>query len=165
MASADDIPAMMNLEVQSHGAAHWSGLQYERIFSRTDISGTDIGSTLERFAWAIENDGLKSAGNIPDKKPELLAFLVAKRVHAEWELENIAVMELVRRQGAATLLLRELIAHARRAGGESIGLEVRQSNTGARAFYEKFGFREAGIRKAYYDHPPEDAVVYRRSLA
>jgi len=165
MANADDIPAMMNLELQSLGAAHWTRLQYERVFFGADISGTDIGSTQERFAWAIENDGLRTAGNIPDKKPELLAFLVARRVHAEWELENIVVTGLVRRQGAGTLLLRELIAHARRAGGESIGLEVRQSNAGARAFYEKFGFREAGIRKAYYDHPPEDAVVFWLSLA
>jgi ribosomal-protein-alanine N-acetyltransferase len=28
-----------------------------------------------------------------------------------------------------------------------------------RLFYEKFGFQEIGIRKKYYQHPQEDAVL------
>ncbi len=38
-------------------------------------------------------------------------------------------------------------------------LEVRVSNTGARALYEKLGYRQADIRSRYYTDNNEDAVV------
>jgi ribosomal-protein-alanine N-acetyltransferase len=38
-------------------------------------------------------------------------------------------------------------------------LEVRVSNTGAQAFYERFGFTAASRRKKYYAHPDEDALL------
>jgi ribosomal-protein-alanine N-acetyltransferase len=38
-------------------------------------------------------------------------------------------------------------------------LEVRDSNFGAQALYEKLGFRRVGLRKNYYHNPVEDAVV------
>jgi ribosomal-protein-alanine N-acetyltransferase len=47
----------------------------------------------------------------------------------------------------------------RAAGGRLLYLEVRLTNLGGRAFYERRGFRRIGTRKGYYQHPPEDAVV------
>jgi ribosomal-protein-alanine N-acetyltransferase len=40
-----------------------------------------------------------------------------------------------------------------------IYLEVRASNTGARKFYELFGFEVIDVRKKYYINPKEDALV------
>jgi ribosomal-protein-alanine N-acetyltransferase len=39
---------------------------------------------------------------------------------------------------------------------------VRASNVAAQALYRQFEFHTAGIRKRYYDHPVEDAVIMRR---
>jgi ribosomal-protein-alanine N-acetyltransferase len=40
-----------------------------------------------------------------------------------------------------------------------VTLEVRRSNVAARALYEKYGFTERGIRKAYYSDNREDALI------
>jgi ribosomal-protein-alanine N-acetyltransferase len=45
-------------------------------------------------------------------------------------------------------------------------LEVRLSNMPARRLYERFGFSVAGVRRAYYTNPVEDAIVlWREGLA
>jgi ribosomal-protein-alanine acetyltransferase len=150
---------MMKLEIQSPGAAHWSRQQYERLFSAVDSQAPS-----ERFTLVVENECEKRRHGVPDEKSELLAFLVAHRIDAEWELENIVVSETVRRRGLAALLLGELIAHARTEGSSSIFLEVRDSNQSARALYRKIGFEETGLRKSYYASPPEDAIICRLSL-
>ena len=64
----------------------------------------------------------------------------------------------------ATRLLGELTTRVQEAGGESIFLEVRESNRGARVLYEKSGFAETGRRKGYYTNPPEDAILCRRRM-
>jgi len=43
-------------------------------------------------------------------------------------------------------------------------LEVRESNTRAKAFYRGLGFEEAGRREGYYRQPEEAAVVMRAKL-
>jgi len=44
-------------------------------------------------------------------------------------------------------------------GAQSVILEVRRSNRAAIALYEKFGFRQAAVRKNYYENPEEDALL------
>jgi ribosomal-protein-alanine N-acetyltransferase len=141
---------MMALERQSPAAAHWSLQQYETLFVAAGGQ-----QRAERLAWVAEDER---------QAPEILAFLIAQRIDAEWELENIVVGATVRRQGVGTLLLREFTAHARAEHGSGIFLEVRESNQNARALYRKVGFEEAGLRKSYYSDPPEDAILCRLRL-
>ena len=96
--------------------------------------------------------------------PEILAFLVARRVGAEWELENLVVAQEARRQGIGSLLVFELVAHARAQRGTAIFLEVRESNRIARALYCKAGFKGQTLRKSYYSNPTEDAILLRLAL-
>jgi ribosomal-protein-alanine N-acetyltransferase len=141
---------MRDLERQSPSAAHWSGQQYEGL-----VAATSVPQRSERFAWVVDDESVAA---------EILAFLVAHRVDAEWELENIVVAETSRRRGVGTLLLGELVIHARSERGSGIFLEVRESNQSARALYRKMGFEEAGLRKSYYVSPPEDAILCRLRL-
>jgi [ribosomal protein S18]-alanine N-acetyltransferase len=141
---------MMDLERQSPSAAHWSRQQYEGLFA---APGSNQQS--ERVAWAAEDES---------GAPELLAFLVAHQVDAEWELENIVVAGKAQRRGVGTRLLSEFIAHARTALGSGIFLEVRESNQSARAFYHAAGFEETGLRKSYYSVPVENAILCRQRL-
>ncbi|MBE9094285.1 ribosomal protein S18-alanine N-acetyltransferase [Tychonema sp. LEGE 07203] len=46
---------------------------------------------------------------------------------------------------------------------ERATLEVRESNLAAVSLYKKFGFKEAGRRKRYYEDTGEDAAVMWRS--
>jgi ribosomal-protein-alanine N-acetyltransferase len=49
-----------------------------------------------------------------------------------------------------------------RMGARRATLEVRRSNEPARRLYERLGFSIAGVRRAYYSHPVEDALVLWR---
>jgi ribosomal-protein-alanine N-acetyltransferase len=148
----------MDLERQSPAAAHWSRQRYEDLFR----IGGDRRS--HRFAWLVEDEADAPFENPAPDSPGILAFLVAHRVDAEWELENIVVIATARRRGLGTRLLGELIVHARAEHACGIFLEVRKSNQSARALYRNLGFEETGLRKSYYSDPPEDAILCRLSL-
>jgi ribosomal-protein-alanine N-acetyltransferase len=82
-------------------------------------------------------------------------------IHAHLNL--LAVQPGYRRQGVGRQLLEWLEASARTAGIFTVNLELRASNDGARAFYQKLGYRAAGRRPAYYDGR-EDAVRMTHDL-
>ena len=147
---------MVDLERASPAAAHWPRQQYEGLFVTT-------GSRLlsERLAWVVEDECAAQPHKNSSEAASVLAFLVAHRVEAEWELENVVVAGAVRRRGAGTRLLNEFIAHARAKNGSGIFLEVRESNRPARNLYQRLGFRDAGVRPGYYEHPPEAGIVMR----
>ena len=44
---------------------------------------------------------------------------------------------------------------------DEIYLEVRESNSGARALYAAFGFNESGVRPNYYQSPREAGIVMK----
>ena len=56
-----------------------------------------------------------------------------------------------RRQGVARRLIEWLLASAQVAGIERLHLELRADNEGARAFYRRLGFVDAGVVAGYYD--------------
>jgi ribosomal-protein-alanine acetyltransferase len=140
------------MERESATAAHWSKQQYE------DMLGTSDPQSAERVVLIAEDEAA-------EEESGFFGFLVARHVDTEWELENIVVANGVRRRGAGTLLLTELITQARAAGGCAIFLEVRESNKDARAFYRRMGFEEVGVRNRYYTLPAENAILYRLKLS
>jgi ribosomal-protein-alanine acetyltransferase len=157
-ATITDLPAMIRIERGSPTAAHWSNEQYEILFANPDNP-----QPSERFAWVVEQTtGDPEIASI--QASTILGFLVAHRIDRDWELENIAVAEEIRRHGVGTRLLGELIAYARARQSEGIFLEVRASNHQARALYRRAGFEETGLRSSYYSSPQEDAIVCRLRL-
>ena len=76
---------------------------------------------------------------------------------------NIAVDDRLRRQGIATTLLERLFELADKPS-EQYTLEVRTSNEDAIRLYERFGFRTAGRRRAYYHDNREDALIMWRTV-
>jgi [ribosomal protein S18]-alanine N-acetyltransferase len=157
-ANATDIPRIMELERKSATAAHWTQEQYAEALARESEE-----QRAERLAWVAEED-LQAQPQVAKKAPEIVAFLIARRVDAEWELENVVVASRARRKGLGSLLIKTLAQHAVRLRGTSIFLEVRESNQAARALYEGVGFEESGVRKNYYANPAEDAILYRLNV-
>jgi ribosomal-protein-alanine N-acetyltransferase len=104
--------------------------------------------------------GICLAGLLEDR---IVAYLVCSRYDSVWHLMNIAVDIHLRRQGLATSLLERLFEVADRPS-EQYTLEVRTSNEGAIRLYERFGFRAAGRRRAYYHDNREDALIMWRTL-
>jgi len=137
-----DISAVIALEQQIPTAAHWQRELYEAIFQ----PGPQRALLVAQGPQAIHG------------------FLVARQVGSEWEIENIAVDASMRRQRLGARLLDDFLASTRAERAETVLLEVRESNIGARAFYERMGFDQTGRRTAYFSGPAEDAIIYRLRL-
>jgi ribosomal-protein-alanine N-acetyltransferase len=95
---------------------------------------------------------------------QIVGYLVCSRYDTVWHLMNVAVDVRLRRQGLATALLERLFELADRPN-EQYTLEVRTSNEGAIRLYERFGFRSAGRRRAYYHDNREDALIMWRTVS
>ena len=94
----------------------------------------------------------------------ILGYVGMHCVAGECYIDNVAVFPQARRMGAASALLKDLIDWARQNDCAFITLEVRPSNGGAIALYEKFGFAEAGRRKRFYRNPDEDGLILTLNL-
>ncbi len=96
---------------------------------------------------------------------QTLAGYVAYRVlPPEAELLRLVVLPGYRRLGIATSLLDKGIQSLVGQGIAVCFLEVRGSNQSARALYGHCGFMAVGMRKSYYHHPEEDAVVMQLDM-
>ncbi|MBE6876491.1 MAG: ribosomal-protein-alanine N-acetyltransferase [Ruminococcus sp.] len=115
-------------------------------------------------AWNLESfrsEAEKPSGFVLvalDENQNVVSFLTASCILDTADLTNIAVAPEYRRQGIAGMLLKELCA---RIGKVSLFLEVRESNLPAREFYQKHGFEQVGIRKNFYQHPDENAILMK----
>jgi [ribosomal protein S18]-alanine N-acetyltransferase len=96
---------------------------------------------------------------VAERAGSIAGFALARYVGGEMELLNLAVAETARRMGVGRALVRATLDEGAARGARQAFLEVRDSNTGARAFYETLGFTQVGRRKAYYQAPVEDALI------
>jgi [ribosomal protein S18]-alanine N-acetyltransferase len=134
-AGLNDVPAILALEQEAPGAAHWTSEQYNKLVGR--------GVVL-----------------VAEERGRSCGFICAQSVAGEWEIENVVVAADSLRRGIGNELVSALVQRARSESASAILLEVRESNLAARGLYEKHGFREVGRRRGYYADPVEDAILY-----
>ena len=125
------------------------------------------------FPWSRGNFIDSIAARYParllyDPTGALLGYFVAMVGVDEMHLLNITVAPAVQGRGHARFMIDALLdlccAHAAR----ELWLEVRESNARARRIYERLGFAQVGVRKAYYPAAAgrrEDAVVMSFKVA
>ncbi|MCL2446475.1 MAG: ribosomal protein S18-alanine N-acetyltransferase [Oscillospiraceae bacterium] len=77
----------------------------------------------------------------------------------EADIVDIDVAADYRRRGIANKLLAQAELNAVLRGCTKVHLEVRPSNTAARALYEKRGYQVVGSRPSYYSKPTEDSIL------
>ncbi len=118
--------------------------------------------TREMYLTELKNEGVSFVYPARDAEGHILGFCSFWRVFDELHINNLAVAPDRRRAGIATALLNHVLEQGVRLGARRATLEVRRSNTAARLLYERFGFSVAGVRRAYYTHPVEDALVLWR---
>lgn len=106
----------------------------------------------------------EAVGFVCEQDGKVLAYGGMLIASFEGQITNIAVHPDARRQGFGNAILSSLIDEARALHLESVFLEVRVSNAGAIALYEKAGFATLGTRKNFYRAPAEDALVMGVSL-
>lgn len=138
-----DISRLIAIAQESPSAGHWTMSQYEQALTEAQP---------RRLVLVLETE-------------EIDGFVVAAEIAGEWELENIAVAASAQRRGYADRLMGALLEQLGKSATGGIYLEVRVSNMPARRLYEKWGFRQAGVRPGYYHSPSEDAILYKKNLA
>ena len=82
----------------------------------------------------------------------------------EGDITNVAVSPVHRKKGYGEALVVKAKAVAKAKQLEMILLEVRVSNEPAISLYKKMGFEELGLRKNFYEHPVEDAIIMKCPL-
>lgn len=118
--------------------------------------------TREMYLAELENVGVSFCYLARDEEERALGFCSFWRVLDELHINNLAVLPPSRRRGIATTLIRYVLDEGSRRGARRATLEVRRSNDAARQLYERLGFATAGVRRAYYTNPIEDALVLWR---
>jgi [ribosomal protein S18]-alanine N-acetyltransferase len=122
--------------------------------------------TREMYLAELENHGVSFCFVVRDSAQQVIGFCSFWRVLDELHINNLAVTPGRRGSGAGTALLLEVLREGARMGARRATLEVRRSNEGARRLYERLGFSVAGVRRSYYSHPVEDALVlWREDIA
>jgi len=136
-----DADALVAIVAESPEASTWSEESYVKL--------------------AEENGAL---GLVSETNGEISGFLVGRMVGDQAEVLNMAVRARDRRTGGGGALLEAALKDFGLRGAKCVYLEVRESNTGAMAFYEKHGFARTGRRKGYYRNPDEAAVTMETKL-
>ena len=113
-------------------------------------------------AWRQEDIAAHLTSNhlvffVAEASGALCGYLLGMHIPPEGEIYRVAVCPSHRRHGVGAALCRALLSRC-----DLCDLEVRRSNTAARALYEALGFSLVGERKNYYKDPTEDACLYRR---
>lgn len=136
----EDLDAVMLIEQQSFSVP----------WSRPDME-TCITKTSSLYVVAIDGENV-------------VGYCGLWAVVDEGQINHVAVTQQERGKGIGTRLLETLIQEGIKQGLNAYTLEVRISNATAIALYKKMGFQEVGIRKHYYAHPIEDAVIMWKYL-
>lgn len=96
---------------------------------------------------------------------ELVGFGGVWLAPDEAHVTTLSVRQDARRQGIATALLSELLAHAAAGGVRAATLEVRASNTAALRLYAACGFVPVGVRPRYYPSGEDAVIMWLHHLA
>ena len=132
------------MEIEAHAnPTPWSKQTFEKILELRSLSFVIIQNSM------------------------LIGFCIANKVLDECHLQNISVIENMRRQGVGDFMLDILIKRMKLAQLKVALLEVRRSNKIAQDFYRKNGFDELSVRKDYYQakNGREDAIIMRLEVS
>lgn len=145
-----DLPAVTAIEARVF-TDPWP----ESLFRSALARAPQGGDLVPPFAWV----------RVAEREGQVAGYSLATLDHPVATLENLATVPAQRRNGVARALLADLLEQAAALRVLEVTLEVRVSNDAAQALYRAYGFRLAGLRRGYYEDPPEDALLMTAPLA
>jgi ribosomal-protein-alanine N-acetyltransferase len=138
----DDLTAVLDIERRSFPQP-WSQAFFEK----------ELGTPFAHLTVAVDGD----------VRPRLVGYTCHWRVTDEVHLLNVAVHPDRRGEGVGRRLVTAVVDGSRSTGVRAMFLEVRAGNVVARRLYRQLGFRDLGVRRAYYG-PGQDAIVMELRL-
>lgn len=143
-----DLEVIKEIE-QKNFPTPWPMASFKQILHRD--SGMFLVAATGNEVWAY------SIANV-ERDINLSRFQTRREGH----LLKIAVAQKKRRQGIGTSLIKVLENNLQEEGIESMKLEVRVQNKGARKFYKTRGFEEKELIKNYYPDGAHSIVMRKR---
>ena len=110
----------------------------------------------------LENDKTKYI--IAKEKNEVVGFAGISVIFDEATLNNIVVKKSCRGKGIGSEMLETLIDLFSDMNLKTFTLEVNVENTPAIKLYEKFGFKNLGIRKKYYNNTTDAYIMTKYDI-
>ena len=135
-----------------------------RIWEKEDNQAiTDLEKVCFLHPWNYEmicetQEQSGFLGAVAEVEGEVVGYVGSLFCFGQADIALVAVKPEFRRQGIAQKLINQLIEWLLQQNVNELFLEVRVSNTPARALYERMGFNAISIRKKYYENA-EDAIV------
>jgi ribosomal-protein-alanine N-acetyltransferase len=134
--SLDDIPAVQEIEKEIF-LTPWPRNAYRREISQNQLA-----------TYIVLRD-----------EDDVIGYAGLWKMHDEAHVTTVGVRRRDQGKGYGMALMLALIERAYAMESRWMTLEVRASNQGAMALYEKLGFKVIGRRRGYYTDDGEDAVV------
>ncbi len=108
--------------------------------------------TFSMLKQELENkQNLNSHYFVAKSNYEIVGFAGILTIIDEINIMNIVVKKSMRHLGIGSSLLKHIISYAKQTPSiTSITLEVNQTNTPAISLYQKYGFKQVGLRPQYY---------------
>ena len=115
-------------------------------------------------AWVLEFKDLQNTAlnNTALKNTtEIIGYALIMMVLDEAHLLNLSIVKSHQKHGLGRYLLEHMLQIAKNYHAANVFLEVRPSNVSAIALYEKLGFCEMAVRRAYYPADPKISKAAR----
>ena len=138
-AHVDDIDCILAIDREAFGKNHWSYTSFFNEFSNT--YGTYLVAEYKTSSSTI------------------VGYIGYWKVRDEGHITTLAVDYKYRKNHIADILLYSLINSSYKNQIKWLTLEVRVSNLPAINLYNKFMFKQIGVRKKYYQDNNEDALI------
>jgi [ribosomal protein S18]-alanine N-acetyltransferase len=149
-ATEDDVPALLELERHCFSQP-WTARNFR-----------DAMAEPERGLLLV----LREPWPRGDPRRGVIAYCSFQTVVDEMHIHNLAVWPAQQGRGLGRKLLELALGLGARRGAQKALLEVRQSNWAAQRLYRSLGFQGVAVRRGYYTHPIEDALILeKRDLA
>jgi ribosomal-protein-alanine N-acetyltransferase len=136
--SEADLDEVMRIEPEAFGTHHWS---------------------RQSFLNELANPGGYYFAARDSVSARLCGYSGFWLIGEEAHITTLAVHPELRRNHIGELLLINDIEEAQKVGASWLTLEVRVSNYAAQNLYFKYGFKNLGMRRKYYQDNDEDALV------
>jgi ribosomal-protein-alanine N-acetyltransferase len=137
-------------------------LKKEDIKKIVYLEETFLGETLGEEMLESELDSLVTKFYVAIINNEVVGYIGRYELLNEAEILNFVVDETYQRQGIGQMLFNKVEEDLPNL--EKMTLEVRESNTKAKNFYTKNGFKQISIRKNYYKNNENALVLIKEYL-
>ncbi len=129
-----------------------------------ELSASEIESGL---GWSWNPNRVRAAINHPRTvvlvakvRSQFSGFGIMNYYEGRANLSLLAVINKFRNRGIGTKLVAELQKVAERNEIENLYIQVRESNLGAKLFYEKLGYEMIDLAKGYYRKKENAVIMY-----